>query len=135
MIPYQTQIIVGIAVACVAGGIGWNVRGWKEDAARLDAEREAQANYVRIADAYGRALTDAQEARTEDQQQAAADRLAFDRRLRDERRKKTPLVVCGDGLRTDGLAGDRGDPRFTAEFVGLWNAALKIGLPAALRAD
>lgn len=135
MISCQRQIIVGIGIACVAGGIGWSVRGWKEDAARLDAEREAQANYVRIADAYGRALTDAQEARTEDQQQAAADRLAFDRRLRDERRKKTPLVVCGDGLRTDGLAGDRGDPRFTAEFVGLWNAALKIGLPAALRAD
>lgn len=137
-LPSLATVRLGALVAAIvgAGVAGWTVRGWKEDAARLDDERAAVENMRRIAGIYGQALDEANAARDTDRQQAAADRQDFDRRLRNATRPQSkPLVVCGPGLRADGLADHRPAVRFDPDFVRLWNDGLAIGLPAALRAD
>lgn len=138
LIPVQYRLaaaLIGIAIvaACSAAG-AWTARGWKEDAARLESERQAHARYIEIATAYGRALDAATAARAQDQQQAAADRQAYDRRLRDARKTETPLAVCGTGLDPARPDGHRLPVRFDPAFVRLWDDGLAIGLPATLRA-
>ena len=134
MIPFQTQIIAAVGVAICAGLAGWTVRGWQEDAARLDAERDAHANYIRIAATYGEALDAANDQRATDHQQAAADRQEFDRRMKHATRKWKPaLAVCGDGLDAGRLDSTGLRVRFGNDFVGLWDDALAIGLPTPYR--
>ena len=135
MIPLQYQALAAVVIA--AGGAlgGWTVRGWREDAARLEAERAAVENMQRIAGIYGQALDDANTARAADQQQAADDRRVWQRRLRDATRQKDkPLVVCGPGLERP-RSDDSGVPvRFADAFVWLWDDGLAIGLPDPYRA-
>jgi len=124
-------LVAGFAVASVGG---WVVRGWKEDAARLDAERDAHLIYVNTVDGWAAAMQEIGTQRVTDHQQAADDRRTFERRLKDATRPRSePLVVCGPGLDTDGMVAAGGPVRFAPAFVGLWNDGLDIGLPAALR--
>lgn len=134
MIPLQARIGLLVAAIIGAGIAGWTTRGWKEDAARLDAARAAHARYIQIATAYGTALTEANAGRAQDQQQAAADRREFNRRLTDEKRKGTQLVECGAGLVAGKLDQHSGAVRFDPAFVRLWDDGLAIGLPEAHRA-
>lgn len=134
MIPLQYQALAAVVIAAGGALAGWQARGWREDAARLADERDAHANYIRIATAYGAALDDANDQAATDRAQADADRRTFDKELRHAKRQGTRLVVCGPGLDT-ARPDDPGLPvRFDPYFVRLWNDALKIGLPTALRA-
>jgi type II secretory pathway pseudopilin PulG len=128
------RLVVAIVVVLMSALAGWTTRGWKEDAARLDAEREAHARYIKIAEAYGTALNEANAGRAQDQQQAASDRQDFTRRLKDETRKGTRLVGCGAGLDAGRLDHSRAAVRFDPAFVGLWDDGLAVGLPEAYRA-
>lgn len=133
----QAAALIGIAIVVAGSGFaGWQVRGWKEDAARLEDERQARADYLKLAGIYGQALNDANNQREADRQQAAADRSAYERRLKDATRPDAPpLAVCGPGLDPAGSAADRRPVRLTPAFARLLNGALTIGLPAPLRAD
>ena len=134
LIPLPVRLGLLAASIVGAGLAGWTSRGWKEDAARLDAERDAHARYVQIATAYGKALTDVNAGRAQDQQQAATDRREFNRRLGDEKRKGTRLVGCGVDLNRGGSDNPGGAVRFDPAFVRLWDDGLAIGLPEAYRA-
>jgi hypothetical protein len=123
-------MLAAVAMSALAG---YQVRGWKEDSARLDAEREAHARYIQIATAYGTALTEANAGRAKDQQQAASDRQEFTRRLKDESRKGTRLVGCDARLDVGRLDRHYGTVRFDPAFVRLWDDGLAIGLPEAYR--
>jgi len=134
IIPMQIKLAV-LAIAIIGAGFsGWTVRGWKEDAARLDAERAAIAQLQRVAALYGDALTSANDEAAQQRQQAASDRQEFTRRLRDEKRKGTHLVGCSAGPDRGGQGGDRGPVRFDPAFVRLWDDGLAIGLPDTYRA-
>jgi hypothetical protein len=140
LIPIQYRLaaaLIGVALVAVGSAAGaWTARGWKEDAARLAAERQAQADYLKLASIYGQALNDANSQRETDRQMAAADRLAYQRRLKDATRPSAPpLALCGPGLDPAGPAADRRHVRLTPAFARLLNGALSIGLPAPLRAD
>lgn len=140
LIPIQYRLaaaLIGIAIVATGSAAGaWTVRGWKEDAARLDAERQAQADYLKLAGIYGQALNDANNQREADRQQAAADRRDYERRLKDATRPDAPpLAVCGPGLAPAGPAADRRPVRLTPAFARLLNGAITIGLPTPLRAD
>jgi hypothetical protein len=127
------RLVVAIVVVLMSALAGWTTRGWKEDSARLDAERDAHARYIQIATAYGTALTEANAGRAQDQQQAASDRHDFDRRMKIETRKGTRLVGCGAGLKAGRLDHSRAAVRFDPAFVRLWDDGIAIGLPEAYR--
>ena len=135
-----------VAVVVGAGVAGWTARGWREDAARLEADREAHATYVATVEGWAAALQFINGQRDQDRQQAADDRREFDRRVKDARRG--PLAVANVECPVSGAelgvgASGSGLPvasvpvhrvAFTADFVRLWNDGLAVGLPATLRA-
>jgi len=126
---------IAVALAVSAAG-GWKMRGWKEDAARLDAERTTHATYVATVDGWAAAMQVIHGLRAADQEQAATDRTEYQRRLKHATRPQSePLVVCGPGLDAGRTAAGAVPVRFSADFVGLWDSALDIGLPATLRAN
>lgn len=130
--PWAKLAAVAVLIALSAFG-GWHVRGWKEDAAKREAERAAHEKYVATVEGWAAAMQEIDKQRTAEQQQAAQDRNNWNRRLRYATRNGSkPLVDCGYGLDTSGHASYR-PVAFTGDFAWLWDDALRIGLPQALR--
>ncbi len=126
--------LIAIAVCFVlAAAGGWTARGWKADSDQLDAVQEEAKRHARNTEALAEGLQQIALVRELERQQAATDRTTFQRRLQDAR-KNTSLVQCQPAA-VDGQPAAH-DPalRFTPGFIRLWNEALDIGLPAALRA-
>jgi hypothetical protein len=131
-LPSFAAIRIGALVAVIAGAgvAGWMSRGWKEDAGRLDAERAARTLLVETVEGWAAGAQELDRLRAEAEQQAAEDRRTFNRRLKDAQRQGRRLVGCEPVPHTGGLAGADPAVRFDPAFVGLWNDALAIGLPA-----
>lgn len=127
------RIMLMIAAVALSALAGWATRGWKEDAARLAAERAAVKQLQEVAGRYGQALNNANDALAKDHLQASADRHDFNRRLRDARKHGTKLVGC-DARLDAGRPTDFGiRVHFDPVFVRLWDDGLAVGLPAAYR--
>lgn len=142
LIPAPYRLLVGVIAALVAlaaaAGAGWTARGWKEDAARLEAER-AQAKFNKeTLEGWAAAVQKITADREADRQQAANERRQWQKEI-DDAKRRGPLVLCGAGLRDDVAPRPGGaGARLSGDFVRLWNGAFGIGLPAALgpwRAD
>jgi hypothetical protein len=125
MNPLLIRLVAGLIVLVLASFAGWHVRGWREDAARLESERAAKDLYELTVEGWAAAMQVVAVSRAEEQQRATLDRAQFQRRLRDAQKAHRPLA---------GAAAAGGAVVFSPDFVGLWNAALAIGLPAAFRA-
>lgn len=137
LIPVQYRLLAGLVVALMALAAaafgGWHVRGWEEDAARLDAERKAHALLEQKEESWGKALQAIAGERELERQQGAADRRQWQKELEDAKRSGS-LVVCGAGLRDpEAGAAVGGGGRLSGDFVRLYNAGLAVGLPEALR--
>lgn len=119
-----------VAVAAILAFVaGWQVHAWKTDAAQLEAEQAAQETYRATVEGWASAVQKITGDRERERQLAAADRREFSRSLT----HANPLVDCPAPTAAGGQPV-AADPRLGPEFVRLWNAALEIGLPDALRA-
>lgn len=133
---------LGIATLILIAGFvsGLKVQQWRFDAkeravleARATAAKAEQQKARDDADAVGKALIEANN-------RAERDRIDFQRRLRDERERRVPLIAGCDpkpiygrtpGLGKPGIESGPGDghPMLTGNFVRLWNDALMRGEP------
>lgn len=133
LIPLPVRIAVAVVAFAASAMAGWTARGWKEDAARLEVEQAAHENYRKITAGWASAAQIITAGREADRQQAAEDRRKWQKE-RDDAKREGSLVLCGTGLRSDApAAASGGDPHLSGRALGLWNGALDVGLPAAIR--
>lgn len=132
MNPATVKLIVLAVALVVAAAGGWTARGWKADADQLDAVTAEAERHAKNTEALAAALQDISLVRESERQQAAVDRLNYQRRINHARKERTPLAECQPSALPDPAA--RPDVVLTRAFVGLWNDALDIGLPASLGA-
>ena len=139
-------LLAAIGLFAAGFGSGVRVEAWRWDASLASIaeaqEKALQAFYARqraIMAEIGAELAGERAARDR-------DRRTFERRLADANEKDLTTVACdesaGGAASVPASAADeaaaRGSApavRFTPEFVGLWDAALVQGLPAAVGAE
>lgn len=124
------------ALTAAAYVAGWQTRGWREDAARLDAERQAHETYIATVRGWQAAAQEITRHREEDRRHAQADRRTWQQQLAAARTagdRPGPGLGPGDAdLRGPGHHGRDCRDR-PAVPRRLWDDALAIGLPDALR--
>lgn len=128
------QLVLGLLLLVSAFMAGMRVESNARDAAALQEERQAHAEKEAVA--RGIAQRNAGISATLEAERVARsdERRRFNKRL-EAARHEGNLVTCSQqpsGGR--GLGGSAPAVYFGSGFVGLWDDALKVGLPAALGA-
>jgi hypothetical protein len=137
-LPYRLLGALIAALVLAGGGFvaGVKITGNAYKAKQLEAERQAHAQYEATVESWSKALQQIMGDREEDNRKADADRRNFQRRLDDAKRNPQTLATCQSEVAGSApgtvAAGDPAGVRLTAVFVGLYNDALRIGIPEGI---
>lgn len=126
-------IVAAILLVAAASG-GWVARGWKADSDQLEAVNAEAKKYAANVEALADGIQKISIVREQERQQTDLDHADFQRRLKHAKRTREPMVECQPPNAVAPVAVDGDAVRFSPGFIRLWNEALDVGLPAALRA-
>lgn len=135
-IPLPWRLLGLAFVLAAAWTTGWRMRGTHEAGLQARAQAEAHATYVRTVEGWHAATQEITRQREEERHHAQADRRTWNAAL-DAARAAGPGGGTGLGPGHAQLGGDGNHARNCRDRPavdrGLWNDALAIGLPDALR--
>ena len=147
-IPLPWKLLALAFALAVAWTTGWRMRGSHEAARQLAAERAAHETYVKTVDGWHAAVQEITRQREEDRHHAQNDRRTWQQQLDAVRAAR---AAAGPAAPADPDRADRLGPGSPSAGLGrdghpgrdcrdgpvvdrrLWDDALAIGLPAALR--
>ena len=133
-LPLPWKLLALAFVLAAAWTTGWRMRGTQEAGLQARAQAEAHQTYVKTVEGWQAAAQEITRQREEERTHAQADRREWQQKLAAAAERPDRL---GPGLAPPGLGPDGHSVRDCRDRPvvqrGLWNDALAIGLPQALR--